>query len=185
MTPVIDRLNVLLRQRAYREGEFVLASGRTASFYLDAKLVTYSAEGAALVGEAVFEILRQHDVQAVGGLTMGADPIVAATIAHSFRAGAPLEGFVVRKEPKGHGTQKWIEGPDPTGKRVAVVDDVITTAGSALKAVDILVNKYQCKVGVLVGLIDRLEGGRENVELMGYPFRSVTNIQDIKAAACT
>src|SRR5687767_12291968 len=98
MSPVTGRLNVLIRQLAYREGEFTLASGRTASFYLDSKLVTYSAEGAALVGEAMFNIVKEYNVDAIGGLTMGADPIVAATIAHSFKVGQPIAGFVVRKE---------------------------------------------------------------------------------------
>ncbi len=133
-----ERLIELLQRDALRHGTFTLASGRTSHYYVDGRKLTLSAEGAALIGAGVLELLRtEFQVDAVGGLTMGADPIVGATLALASAAGSShLRGFLVRKEAKGHGTGKLVEGPLEPGSTVAIVDDVATTGGSSLQAVE-------------------------------------------------
>ncbi len=174
-------LAALLARLAYREGEFVLSSGRTSSFYLDAKQVTYHPEGVGPVGRAVLAIAREFGAEAVGGPTMGADAIVAATVWASKDTDAPLTGFVVRKEGKRHGLQKWIEGVSPEGRRVALVEDVVTTGGSVLRAVE-AVRDAGAEVAVVVALVDREEGGREALEEAGIPFRAVATLSEVRAA---
>lgn len=175
-------LTELFAEHSYREGEFVLSSGRTSDFYLDAKQVTYRPDGARLVGRAVLDILRDFDVDAVGGLTLGADAIVASTVLASAGTERPIPGFVVRKESKAHGLEKWIEGVSPEGRRVAIVDDVITSGGSVIRAVR-KARSGGAEVAVVVGLIDREEGGAEAVAREGIPFRSVCTLSAIREAA--
>ncbi len=175
------QLAALLARLAYREGEFRLSSGRTSTFYLDAKQVTYHPEGVGLVGAAIVEIARELDVEAVGGPTMGADAIVAAAVWASRDSDTPLAGFVVRKEGKRHGLQKWIEGVSPKGRRVAIVEDVVTTGGSVLRAVE-AVREAGAEVAVVIALVDREEGGGEAVEEMGIPFRAVCTLSEIREA---
>jgi orotate phosphoribosyltransferase len=177
-----ERLAALLARHAYKEGDFLLSSGSHSDFYLDAKQVTYSPDGVELVGSAVLELIRPLDAQAVGGLTMGADAIVTSVVWASLRTNNPIPGFVVRKEPKEHGLQKWIEGVSPDGLRVAIVDDVITSGKSVLKAVSAAKDAGATVVAVL-GLIDRQQGGRESIERAGVEFRAVCTIADIRAAA--
>lgn len=172
----------LLRRRAYREGDFVLSSGRHSDFYLDAKQVTYHPDGAPLVGAAVLDIIAPYGVDAVGGLTMGADAIVTSVVYASRQAARPIPGFVVRKEAKGHGTQKWVEGVLPPNARVAIVDDVITSGQSALRAVE-AVKSAGGSVVVVVTLVDREEGGRERIEAEGLDFRPVCTLSEIRGAA--
>ena len=174
-------LAALLARHSYREGDFTLSSGARSTFYLDAKQVTYHPDGVAVVGDAVLQAIAGLGVQAVGGLTMGADAIIVSTVWASVRAGAPLPGFVVRKEAKGHGTQQWIEGIHPKGMTVAIVDDVITSGASALKAVD-RVEADGAKAVVIVGLVDRLQGGREAIEGRGLQYRAACTIDDVRAA---
>ncbi len=176
-----ERLAALFARYSYREGDFTLSSGAKSTFYLDAKQVTYRPEGVALVGQAVLEAARGFDVTGVGGLTMGADAIVLSTVWASQGSGAPLTGFIVRKEAKGHGTQQWIEGVHPKGQTVVIVDDVITSGGSALKAVE-RVESAGAKVAVIVGLVDRLQGGGAAIEARGIAFRAACTIDDVRAA---
>ncbi len=133
-----ERLIELLQREALKLGTFTLASGRTSHYYIDGRKVTLSAEGSALIGAGVLECLASHpEVQAVGGLTLGADPIVGATLALAGGAGlGQLRGFLVRKEAKSHGTGSRVEGPLEPGSTVAIVDDVATTGGSSLQAVE-------------------------------------------------
>lgn len=176
-----EALRNLLRDLAYREGNFELSSGRTSSYYLDAKQVTFAPEGVDLVGEAFFQAIREFDVDAIGGLTLGADPIVTATCSVAFRHGARIPAFVIRKEPKKHGLQKWIEGPIPReGARVAIVDDVVTSGRSVLDAVQVVEREAGCEVSVVVALVDRLEGGGRKIEHRGYNFRSIFTIRDLE-----
>lgn len=177
-----DTLTDLLAKRAYREGDFILSSGVHSGFYLDAKQVTYHPSGIRSVGEAVLAKIRPFGAEAVGGLTMGADAIVTSTVWASEEAGFPIPGFVVRKEPKGHGLQKWIEGVSPAGKRVAIVDDVITSGNSVLRAVERCQDEGALVV-VVIGLVDRQEGGGEAIERTGVPFRSICTIDDVRRAA--
>jgi orotate phosphoribosyltransferase len=175
-----DRLIALLKRDALRTGTFTLASGRTSHYYVDGRRVTLSAEGAALIGEGVLEALADRpEVAAVGGLTLGADPIVGATLAAAGAAGrTELRGFLVRKEPKGHGTGQLVEGPLEPGATVAVVDDVATTGGSSLKAVE-AAEARGCKVALVVAVLDRLEGAAEAFAARGLPFKALVNIRDL------
>ena len=174
-------LAALFARYSYREGDFTLSSGAKSSFYLDAKQVTYHPDGVSLVGDAVLRAIDGLGVQAIGGLTMGADAIIVSTVWASVRAGAPLAGFVVRKEAKGHGTLQWIEGIHPKGMTVAIVDDVITSGASALTAVT-RVEAAGARAVVIVGLVDRLQGGREAIEGRGLQYRVVCTIDDVRAA---
>ncbi len=181
MSDARTQLLALLRAKAYREGSFELSSGRHSNFYVDAKLVTLDPASIDLIGEAFFAVLQRYKVDAVGGLTLGADPIVTAIAAYSHRVHAPIPAFIVRKEPKGHGLQKWIEGPPPrAGAHVAIVEDVVTSGASALKAVDV-VKRQGCHVAVVVGLLDREEGGRTTIEDQGYAFESIFTIADLRS----
>lgn len=174
-------LAALFAKLSYREGEFTLSSGARSTFYLDAKQVTYHPDGVALVGEAVLRAIAGLGVQAVGGLTLGADAIVINAVWASVRAGAPLPGFIVRKEPKGHGTQQYIEGVHPGGMRVAIVEDVVTSGASALQAVE-RAEAAGAKPVVVVGMVDRLQGGREAIEARGLQFRAACTIDEVRGA---
>ena len=178
---ITERLAALFARHSYREGDFTLSSGAKSTFYLDAKQVTYRPEGVALVGQAVLDAARGFDVTGVGGLTMGADAIVLSTVWASQASGVPLTGFIVRKEAKGHGTQQWIEGVHPKGQTVVIVDDVITSGGSALQAVE-RVEAAGATVAVIVGLVDRLQGGGAAIEARGIAFRAACTIDDVRAA---
>jgi orotate phosphoribosyltransferase len=175
-----QRLIELLQRDALKKGAFTLASGRSSHYYVDGRKVTLSAEGAALIAAGMLEILAgEPKIDAVGGLTMGADPIVGATLALAPGAGlSHLRGFLVRKEAKGHGTGKLVEGPLEPGSHVAIVDDVATTGGSSLQAVD-AVAAMECKVVVVIAVLDRLEGAAAAFAAQGLPFRSLLTIRDL------
>lgn len=187
------RLLELLRALSFERRKVVLASGRESDFYVDCKRTTLTAEGHVLVGRLLFDKVRriQPLVRGVGGLTLGADPIASAIALTSFleherRGGqgtgaAPetVDSFIVRKEPKGHGTGQWIEGRKtiPDGSRVVVIEDVVTTGGSALKAIE------RCRAERLepvacLALVDRLEGGREAIEAEGVPLEALYTRKD-------
>ena len=170
----------LVGARALKRGTFRLASGREASFYLDAKQVVLDAHGAMLVGRAILERLRGHGSlpHAVGGMSIGADPVTGAVVTMAGVEGVPLKGFMVRKEAKGHGLQKYIEGPVEPGQRVVIVEDVVTTGGSSLLAIDRAV-EFGLVVERLVAVIDRLAGGREALAARGIPLESLVTIRDL------
>jgi orotate phosphoribosyltransferase len=159
------RLLELLRTRAFQEREVVLSSGQKSNFYIDCKQVSLDAEGACLIGELFHQVIEQvaPDAVAVGGLTLGADPLATATSLVSFQRGRPRAAFIVRKEPKGHGTNQWLETTKlAPGARVVVLEDVVTTGASTLKAIE-RVRLAGLEVAHAIGLVDRLEGGREAV----------------------
>src|SRR5689334_6071635 len=159
------RLLELLRSRAFQEREVVLSSGRTSNFYIDCKQVSLDAEGATLIGELFHAAIEEvaPGALAVGGLTLGADPLATATSVVSFLAGRPRAAFLVRKAPKGHGTNQWLESTRlPAGAEVVVLEDVITTGAATLKAVE-RARLAGLRVVHALGLVDRLEGGREAV----------------------
>jgi orotate phosphoribosyltransferase len=160
-----ERLLELLRTRAYANREVTLSSGAKSNFYIDCKQVSLDAEGAYLIGElfhAVIEEVAPRAV-AVGGLTLGADPLATATSLVSFQRGRPRAAFIVRKEPKGHGTNQWIEHSGlPAGAPVVVVEDVVTTGAATIKAIE-RAREVGFEVVHAVALVDRLEGGREAV----------------------
>jgi len=174
-----EKLKAILRERSVRTGEFTLASGKKSDFYVDGKMTTLHPEGAFYVGRLIFERLRGRGFQAQGGLTLGADPMVAAVAVVSHLEGEPLPAFIVRKEAKGHGTSKQVEGHLPAGDiNVAVVEDVTTTGGSALKAVE-AVRAAGARVGLVITLVDRQEGGAQNLERAGVPFESIFTREEI------
>lgn len=177
-----DRLLSLLATRSARRGRFTLASGRESTLYIDARLTTMSPEGLSLIGPLGLEALREAawSVAAIGGLTLGADPISYAVAYASAGMTTPLRAFTVRKEAKSHGTGKRIEGPFQAGDRVAIVEDVITTGGSALKAID-AVRAAGGEVAGVLALVDREEGGREAIEETGLPVRTLSTATEILA----
>ena len=156
----------------------VLTSGRTSTYYIDAKMTTLDPQGAFLTARLLLEMLKPYDIDAIGGFTLGADPIVSAVAALSAKTERPLPAFIVRKEPKRHGQRKMIEGPFKRGWKVAVVDDVVTTGGSTLKACK-AVEEEGGQVVLTLALVDRLEGGRENLEKEGYTFISLLTRDDL------
>lgn len=179
------RLKSLIKKLSYREGDFTLASGQKSTFYIDLKATTLHPEGAALIGELGFLALHK-EVGAVGGLTLGADPIATAISVLSFQKGTPMPAFIVRKESKGHGTSskkvKLIEGLeniDPKMK-LAVVEDVCTTGGSSLQAVATL-REAGLNPVVVFTIVDRNQGGREAVKAAGLEFKSLCTLEEIKS----
>ncbi|MBK6487626.1 MAG: orotate phosphoribosyltransferase [Gemmatimonadetes bacterium] len=176
------QLITLLASRSARRGHFVLSSGRTSTLYIDARLTTMSPDGLALIGTVGLAVIRASFpaplVDAVGGLTLGADPIAYAIAYASATSPHPLRAFTVRKEAKAHGAGRQVEGPFEPGDRVVVVEDVITTGGSALKAVEVLRAQGASIAGVLA-LVDREEGGRERIEREGLPVVSLVRASEI------
>ena len=159
------RLLELLRTRSFQEREVVLSSGLRSNFYIDCKQVSLDAEGACLIGELFHLVIEEIAPRAVavGGLTMGADPLATATSVLSFQLGNPRAAFLVRKEPKGHGTGQWVESTKlPAGTPVVILEDVITTGASTLRAIE-RSRAAGLEVLCALGLVDRLEGGREAV----------------------
>ncbi|HVR61833.1 MAG TPA: orotate phosphoribosyltransferase [Polyangia bacterium] len=161
------RLLALLKRLSYEQREVTLASGLKSNFYIDCKQAVLTAEGHFLVGALFQRILseQEREVEAIGGVTMGADPLASAVSTVSFIAGRPLAAFYVRKEPKGHGTGQWLEGTKSLrpGMPVAILEDVVTTGGSALKAIA-RAREHGLRVAVILGIVDREEGGRETLE---------------------
>jgi len=172
------RLLELVKTQALSHGHFILSSGKESSYYLDGRLVTLSAEGGYLTGKLMLERFSGLDVQAVGGLTMGADPVATAISLVSYLEGHPIPAFLVRKETKAHGKQKLVEGPLPERARVAIVEDTVTTGESMLKAIA-AVEELGCTVAIVLCLVDRLEGGREHIEGLGYHYESLFTIRDL------
>jgi len=170
-------LKQLVRERALRFGDFTLASGKKAKYYLDGKQVTLDAAGARLVGEGILDLLGDDLPRAVGGMSIGADPITAAVVTMAGVRGLPLAGFMVRKEAKGHGTERYLEGPVQPGDRVAIVEDVVTTGGSSLLAIE-RAEAFGLVVTRVIAVIDRLEGGAAAFAARGHAFSSLLTIAD-------
>ena len=175
------RLIELFHERALKFGDFTLASGKKAKYYLDGKQITLHSEGLRLVSEGLLELLAGIDFQAIGGMSIGADPIIGGVLAAAGAKGRELLGFLVRKEPKGHGTQRYIEGPVQPGMKVVVVDDVVTTGGSSLQAID-RIQEFGCEVVHVAAIIDRMEGGAANFAARNLPLSSLLTIQDFGIA---
>lgn len=170
------QLRKLLLEKSYREGTFTLTSGKTSDFYIDGKQTTLSAEGAYLCGRLLYRLISKHQekISAVGGMTLGADPLVTAISIVSYLENNPIPAFIVRKESKGHGTDNYIEGKNNLrpGALVAVVEDVVTTGGTLVTVID-RVEKEGFRVGLVATIVDRQEGGAQNLAARGYPLVSI------------
>ena len=167
---------------AVQRGDFTLTSGKKASFYIDLRQVSLDHRVAPLIGDVMLELLSEFpEAELVGGLTMGADPIASAIMHRAVLAGRSLDAFVVRKEPKGHGMGKQVEGPDVSGKKVVVVEDTSTTGGSPLKAIE-AVEKAGATVVAVAVVVDRDTGAKQVIEQAGYPYRAALGLADLGLA---
>jgi orotate phosphoribosyltransferase len=167
----------LVRKLALQLGDFTLASGKKSKYYLDCRKVTLDSAGANLIADGMLELMGEELPDAVGGMAIGADPITAAIITVAGRSGQALRGFIVRKEAKQHGTGRDVEGPVQPGDRVIVVEDVVTTGGSSLAAIE-KAEAFGLKVLGVMAIIDRLEGGRETLSARGYSLQTLLTIRD-------
>lgn len=175
MSETRQRLKDLFRARAITFGQFTLASGKSSSYYINSKNVLFYSEAIALLGDLLYEATSDLDIQAIGGLEVGAIPMATAAALSYHRAGRSIEGFFVRKEAKGHGSKARIEGLVKPGDRVAVIDDVLTTGGSVVQAI-VELEKLGAKVERVVCIVDRLQGARES--LAKYDYRPMFTIED-------
>jgi orotate phosphoribosyltransferase len=179
-----QRLKTILVEKSYRSGTFTLTSGRTSDFYIDGKQTTLDAEGAYLCGTLLYRFIaaEPEPIRAVGGMTLGADPLATATSLISYIQGNPLPAFIVRKKAKEHGTGRAIEGLKnlAPGCRVAIVEDVVTTGGTLLQVIE-QVQAAGFAVGIVATIVDRQEGGAENLAARGFALRSIFTREQILA----
>jgi orotate phosphoribosyltransferase len=176
-----ERLIELIIEKAFKyskEPVFKLVSGRMSNYYFNCKAVTLHPEGMYIIGNLIFELIKDTEVKGVGGLTLGADPIAYAVAYTSFLEKKPIEAFVVRKTAKSHGTMQWIEGNVNKGDRVVIVDDVITTGKSTIEAIN-RAKEEGLHIAKVIALIDRQEGGREAVEASGYNLVSIITREEV------
>jgi len=173
-----EELLALIKEIALFRGHFILASGKESDFYLDGRLVTLDPKGAQLIGKVMHKRLIELGVEAAGGLTMGADPIAAAVAVVSEYENKPIKAFIVRKEAKDHGKQKQVEGSIKGGEVVAILEDTVTTGESSLKAIEAM-EKLNCKIAVVMPIIDRLDGAKELINSKGYNFEPLFTIHDL------
>ena len=171
-------LGELIRQQALELGDFTLASGKKSSYYLDCRKVTLDSRGARLLAEGFLDLLADDLPDLVGGMAIGADPITAAILTLAGMRDLPLRGVMVRKESKQHGTGKFVEGPYQAGESLVVVEDVVTTGGSALLAIE-RCEAVGLTVSRVLAIVDRLEGGREAFAERGYELSTLLTIRDL------
>ena len=172
MTILERLLQVAIDRGALKYGDYVLSSGQKSRYYFDGRLLSLDPEGAYLLGKALLPILQEAGAAAVGGPTLGADPIVAAVALMSYLDGKPVPAFIVRREAKGHGTRQHIEGSLEAGTRVAIVDDVCTTGSSLVRAIKVAEDSG-CFVVKVIVILDRRQGGSEALLRQGYQFGSL------------
>ncbi len=175
-----ERLKELIKERALKVADkpiFKLSSGKMSTYYMDLRTITLDPEGGYIIGNLIFEMIKEKNPDAVGGLTLGADPIAYATSMISYINKKPIKPFVVRKEPKGHGTGKQIEGNIEPGENVFIVEDVVTTAGSSLKAAKVA-REFGLNVLGIIAIVDREEGGEENIKKEGFEFFPIFKISE-------
>jgi orotate phosphoribosyltransferase len=176
-----ERLLSLIRERSYKSGEFKLASGKTSNFYFDGKMVELMPEGAHLIGEVICEAIKDLDFDAIGGLAVGAVPMVTSAVISCFRHNVKIEGIFVRSEAKSHGTRKVVEGKLEPGNRVVIIDDVATTGNSMMEAIK-AVEDAGATVGLVLVLVNRQEGAEEFFRQKGYPFEWIFTKEEVMEA---
>ena len=178
-----DRLIRLILEKAFKFSEeptFRLVSGRMSNYYFNCKTVTLHPEGMHLIGNIIFGIINGSGIAGIGGLTLGADPIADAVAYTSYLKNSPIEAFVVRKTAKAHGTMQWIEGNVTTGDKIAIVDDVITTGKSTIEAIT-KAKEGGLDIVKVIALVDRQEGGKENIEALGHAVETVVTREEVMA----
>ncbi|MCC6491404.1 MAG: orotate phosphoribosyltransferase [Pirellulales bacterium] len=171
-------LVALIKETALAFGDFTLASGKKASYYLDCRKVTLDSRGAVLIGSGMLELLRRDMPQLVGGMAIGADPITAAILTIAGMQNVPLRGVMVRKELKQHGAGKFVEGPIAPGEEIVIVEDVVTTGGSSLLAIE-RCEAAGLRVQRVLAIVDRQEGGREAFGERGYKLETLLTVRDL------
>jgi orotate phosphoribosyltransferase len=183
MKELKSRLARLLLELSYKEGDFTLTSGKKSDYYFDCKQTALNAEGGYLIGRLFVEMLKDYAVQGVGGMTLGADPLVTSVTVVSFLEGRPLPGFIIRKKSKGHGTNQYLEGLAnfSRGDKVVLLEDVCTTGGTLITAAERVRDAGLDIVGVLA-VLDREEGGRERLEEAGLALNAIFTRQELLAA---
>jgi len=184
MNELKRKLAKLLLKLSYREGDFTLTSGKKSDYYFDCKQTALHPEGGFLIGRLFFEMLKGYDLQGVGGMTLGADPLVSGVTVVSHIEGRPLPGFIIRKKSKGHGTDQYLEGLAnfSEGDKVVLLEDVCTTGGTLITAAERVRDAGLEIVGVLA-VLDREEGGREKLKEAGLELNSIFTRQELLAAA--
>ncbi|MGY6497017.1 MAG: orotate phosphoribosyltransferase [Microcella sp.] len=182
MTDARQQLIDFIREEAVFHGDFTLTSGKKASYYIDLRKVSLDHRVAPLIGQVMVPLVDEfNDIFAVGGLTMGADPIASAVLHQGAALGRTYDAFVVRKEPKDHGRGKQVEGPDLAGKRVVVLEDTSTTGGSPLTAARAL-EKVGAEVVAVAVVVDRATGAQQVIEEAGYAYRYAIGLEDLGLA---
>lgn len=175
-------LRDLLRELSYEKRDVVLASGKKSDFYIDVKQTALNSKGSYLLGKLISSVVKDEfkGAKAVGGITMGADPLSTSVSVVSHTEGSPLHAFYIRKEPKAHGTGRWIEGIKnvPSGTKVVILEDVVTTGGSTLKSCD-RAKEHGLDILGIISVVDREEGGREAIQEAGYKFIPIVTKTDI------
>ena len=181
---LIKRLQEILLAQSFKVGAFTLSSGKSSDYYVDCRTTTLDPEGADVSARLLFARVKElkTKVDAVGGLTLGADPMTAALIVRSWQEKQPLRGFIVRKEAKAHGRGRRVEGNLRKSDQVVILEDVVTTGGSALQAIE-AVEAEGATVVEVMALVDREEGGREALSAKGYPLFALFTASELKAAA--
>lgn len=173
------RLAAILKERALAFGDFTLASGKRSHYFIDGKQATLDAEGAYCLAQLILAEIEGQGVDAVGGMTLGADPIVGATIALAGARGIPLRGFIVRKERKERGMGDQVAGPLRDGDRVVIVEDVVTTGGMTLQAIEAVERERNVDILGVVAMVDRLQGAREAIEAEGFRLVSLFTVEEL------
>ncbi len=176
-----DRLRQMLLDRSMRFGEFVLSSGATSNYYIDVRKTSLHPQGLRWISQMFWEAIREDGVTAIGGLTLGADPLVAGLLLYSAEVGQPLEGFLVRRGAKDHGTLGQVEGNLAGHKRVAILDDVITSGESALVAAE-AAQSYRAEIARVVAVVDRGQGAAQIFQQRGFPFTALFTVEDLLPA---
>jgi orotate phosphoribosyltransferase len=172
------RLKEILLEKAIKFGDFTLASGKKSNYYINCKMATLDSEGLYLISELMLDKLEGVECDAIGGLTLGADPIIGAMTALAHKRGRKLLGFIVRKEAKDHGTKSQVEGPLGEGMKVAIIEDVATTGGSAAKAIE-AARAFGCEIVKILVIVDRRQGAEENFQKMNIPFDPIFRKEDL------
>ncbi len=172
------KLLAMMKQEAFKRGNFVLSSGKTSTYYLDGRVITLTPEGAYLVGSIILELIKDKKIDAVGGPTLGADPIAGAVAALSHLKNIPLKTFIVRKAVKEHGTGRQVEGPALKEKAKVILVDDVATSGKALLEAKAAVEKLGLVIDHALAIVDRCEGAKENLAKVGLRLESIFTIKD-------